>query len=134
MTPPIAECRSSCRVSPRVTTVATTSFNNEIEEFFSGPARLPRPDLSGLNKMKKTDAEEERRMEKRRRRARCNFVRTLSSLDDEGLRSCFFFPSCRLNDAASVFWNRFGRFRVEVTEESSCSLSSVSARVYCTRL
>lgn len=78
MTPPIAECRSSCRVSPRVTTVATTSFNNEIEEFFSGPASLPRPDLSGLNKIKKTEAKKETNREKDKD-GRCNFVRTLSS-------------------------------------------------------
>lgn len=78
MTPPIAECRSSCRVSPRVTTVATTSFNNEIEEFFSGPASLPRPDLSGLNKIKKTEAKKETDREKDKD-GRCNFVRTLSS-------------------------------------------------------
>ena len=60
MTPPIAECCSSCRVSPRVTTtVATTSFNNEIEEFFSVSLLVcPRADLSGLNKIKKTEVEE----------------------------------------------------------------------------
>lgn len=117
MTPPIAECRSSCRVSPRVTTVATTSFNNEIEEFFSGPASLPRPDLSGLNKIKKTEAKKETNREKDKD-GRCNFVRTLSSQTMKASVPVLFFfiPSCWLNDAASVFWNRLSRFCVEATE------------------
>ena len=133
MTPPIAECRSSCRVSPRVTTVATTSFNNEIEEFFSSPASPSRPDLSGLNKIKRTEAKKETGRENDKE-GRCNFVRTLSSRTMKAssflslsLSLFSFTSSCRLNDAASVFWNRFSRFCVEVAGHFVPLLRLVSA-------
>lgn len=130
MTPPIAECRSSCRVSPRVTTVATTSFNNEIEEFFSGPASLPRPDLSGLNKIKKTEAKKETDREKDKD-GRCNFVRTLSSQTMKASVPVLFFfiPSCRLNDAASVFLESSQPILCRSNREFCCSpLISIEVR------